>query len=113
MVLRREIQDLETEVKLRIELSNFERPCRLKPRLDRPFAHLCGMAAMLMFGDIHRQTMRLNERQVHKLIAIDIGTSGLPEEIRDIAPAWIESLLNELAPPTGSNENRHSEVESV
>jgi hypothetical protein len=31
MVLRREIQDLESEIELRVELSNFERPRRLKP----------------------------------------------------------------------------------
>ena len=111
MVLRREIRDLETEIELRVELSNFERPRRLKPRLDRSFVHLCGMVAMLMYGDIHRQTMRLNERQVHKMVAIDIDTSGLPDELRETAPVWIESLLKELAPPAESNEDGHSEVE--
>lgn len=100
MVLRREIEDLETGIEMRIKLSDFERPRRLKPRPDHPFIQLCGMVAMLMCGDIHRQTMRLNERQVHKMIAIDIDTSGLPNETREIAPVWIESLLKELAPPT-------------
>ncbi len=58
MVLRREIRNLETEIELRVELSNFERPRRLKPRLDHSFFHLCGMVAMIMCGDIHRQTTR-------------------------------------------------------
>ncbi|ACB94687.1 hypothetical protein Bind_1044 [Beijerinckia indica subsp. indica ATCC 9039] len=111
MVLRREIRDLETEIELRVELSNFERPRRLKPRPDRALVHLCGMAAMIMCGDIHRQTMRLNERQVHKMIVIDVDTSGLPDEIRETAPVWIKSLLEELAPPASSNEDSHSEVE--
>jgi predicted nucleotidyltransferase len=55
LVLRRTIRDLETEIELHIELSDFERPRRLKPALDRPFAHLCGMVAMLICGDIHRR----------------------------------------------------------
>jgi hypothetical protein len=110
LVLRREIQDLETEIELRFELSEFERPRRLKPRLDRPFVHLCGMVAMLMCGDIHRQTMRLNERRVHKMIAIDVDTSGLPNKLREIAPVWIESLLNEVAHPASSIEDSQFEA---
>jgi hypothetical protein len=92
--LRRAIRDLETEIELRIELSDFERPRRLKPALDRPFVHLCGMVAMIMCGDIHRQATRLTERQVHRKIAIDFDASGLPDELRDAAPVWIESLLS-------------------
>lgn len=108
MVLQREIRDLETEIELRVELSSFERPRRLKARLDRPFLHLCGMVAMIMCADIHRQTMRLNERQVQKMIAVDIDTSGLPDEFRETAPVWVESLLRELTPPAGTNEDSHS-----
>lgn len=111
IVLQREIRDLETEIELRVELSSFERPRRLKPRLDRPFIHLCGMVAMIMFGDIHRQTMRLNERQEYKMIAIDIDTSGLPHELREAAPVWIDSLLKELAPPAGLTKDSNSEGE--
>jgi hypothetical protein len=99
LVLRRTIRDLETEIELHIELSDFERPRRLKPALDRPFAHLCRMVAMLICGDIHRQTTRLNERQVHKTIAIDFDASGLPDKLRDIAPFSIECLLRELLLP--------------
>lgn len=97
IVLRRDIRDLATEIELRIELSDFERPRRLKPRLDRPFIHLCGMVAMIICGDIHRQTMRSNERQIRKMIVIDIDSSRLPDELRDAAPIWIEGLLKELA----------------
>jgi hypothetical protein len=111
MVLRRGIRDLETEIELRIELSDFERPCRLKPALDRPFVHLCAMVATIMCGDIHRQTTRLEERQVHKTIGVDIDASGLPDKLRDAAPVWIEGVLKELAPPAGSIEDIHSEVE--
>jgi predicted nucleotidyltransferase len=111
MVLRREIRDLETEIELHIELSNFERPRRLKPKLDSPFFHLCGMVALLMCSDIHRQTMRLKERRVQKLITVDLDTSGLPDNLRDAAPVWIEDLLRELAPPAGSSEDGHAEVE--
>lgn len=59
------------------------------------------MVAMLVCGDIHRQTMRLNERQVHKMIAIDIDTSGLPDELREPAPVLIASLLKELGASGG------------
>lgn len=101
MVLRREIHGLETEIELRIGLSDFERPRRLKPALDRPFIHLCGMVAMIICGDIRRQTMRLNERQVDQRIAIDLDASGLPDKLREAAPVWIEGLLKELTPPGG------------
>lgn len=107
MVLRREIRDLETEIEFRVGLSDFERPRRLKPRPDHSLVQLCGMVAMVVCGDIHRQTMRLNERHVHKMIAIDIDPSGLPGELREVAPAWIESLLNELAPSGRSIEEDH------
>ncbi len=110
MVLRREIRNLETEIELRVELSNFERPRRLKPRLDHSFFHLCGLEAMIMCGEIHRQILRLNERQVHKTIATNFDASGLVDELQDAAPVWIEGLLKELAPPTGSIEGSHSEV---
>ena len=63
---------------------------------------------MIMCGDIHRQTMRLHERKVHKMIAIDIDPNGLPDEFRTTASIWIESLLKDLAP--NSNEDKHSEV---
>jgi len=111
MVLRREIRELETEIELRIELSNFERPRRLKPKLDRPFIHLCGMAAMLMCGDIHRQTMRLNERRAQKMIAIDLDVSGLPDNLRDAAPVWFDQLLQELAP--ASDPDKDARVEAL
>ncbi|PSJ57593.1 hypothetical protein C7I85_21740 [Mesorhizobium soli] len=65
------------------------------------------MVAMLMCGDIHRQIMRLYERQVHKLIAIDFDRSGLPDELRKTAPVWVESLLKEVAPAAGSNEDSY------
>jgi hypothetical protein len=41
----------------------------------------------------------LNERQVHKTIAIDFDASGLPDKLRDIAPFSIEGLLKELLLP--------------
>jgi len=110
LVLKRTIRDFEAEIELRVELSDFDRPRRLKPKLDRPFIHLCGMVAMLMCGDIHRQTMRLNERQIHKMITVDIDASRLPDELRDTAPVWIKALLNELASPAGLN---NSEIEPV
>lgn len=104
MVLRKETRDLETEIERRVELSNFERPRRLKPRLDRSFLHLCGMVAMLICGDIHRQTVRLEERQLHKMIAIDMDTNGLPDVLRETAQVWIGHVLKELAHPAVPNE---------
>lgn len=113
MVLRREIRDLESEIELRVELSDFERPRRLKPKLNRPFVHLCGMVAMIMCGDIHRQTIRLKERHVYQVIAINIDVRGLPDELRDAAPVWIEGLLKELAPPMAPIRDSRPEVEPI
>jgi hypothetical protein len=44
------------------------------------------------------------------MIAIDVDTSGLPNEFRGAATVWIRNLLNELAPPAGPNEEDHAEV---
>ncbi|NSL72077.1 hypothetical protein C6Y62_09690 [Hyphomicrobium sulfonivorans] len=113
IALRREVLDIETEIELRVALSSFERPRRMKPKIDRSFLHLCGMVAMLIRGDIHRQTMRLNERQIDKAITLDIDTSGLPDELCEIAEVWIESMLREFAHPAVSNEDDYSEFVSA
>ncbi len=111
LVLHREIRDLDTEIEFRITLSDFERPRRLKPALDRPFLQLCGLVAMTMCGDIHRQTMRLQERKMEKPIAIEINTEALPDKLREAAPVWIEQILNELAPrATEGDEGGESKV---
>lgn len=111
MVLRRKIRDLETEIELRVELSNLERSRQMKPRLDHPFLHLCGMVAMLMCGDIRRQTLRLEERQLDKMIAINMDTNGLPDVLREAAQVWIGNILKELADPAVPNKGTHAMVE--
>jgi predicted nucleotidyltransferase len=98
IVLHREIRDLGGEIEFRVALSDYERPRRLEPKLDHTFLQLCGMVAMAMCGDIHRQTMRLNERSLEKRIVVDLNADALPEQVRGAAPVWIEHVLNELAP---------------
>lgn len=96
MLMRREIRDLGAEIELRVILSHYERPRRLKPRLDRPFLHLCGMVAAATLGDIHRQNVRMEERQQDKRVVVDFDVSGLPDDLRAAAPVWVESCLDEM-----------------
>jgi predicted nucleotidyltransferase len=106
VVMQRQVRELDTEIELRVALSDYERVRRTKPQLDRSFLHLCGMVAMVMCGDIHRQTMRLFERKVHRQIVLDLDTSMLPDELQSAAPIWIESMLQEFAPRAGALEDK-------
>lgn len=99
MALHRSIRTSGAQVELRVELSDYERPRRMKPQLDSAFLHLCGMAALLICGDLHRQTLRLRERGEDRAVALDLDATRLPEELRTAAPIWIQHFLQDLQQP--------------
>lgn len=104
MALRRTIRQIGAKIELRVALSDFERPRRMKPRLDLAFLHLCGMTALLICGDLHRQALRLREHQEGHGLALDLDSTHLPDELRTAALIWIGKLLQQLQLPDGVDE---------
>lgn len=99
MVMHRAIREQRSNIRLRVALSDYTRPRRIRPRVDHALLHLCGIVAAIVFSDIHRQTTRARERQSPKPIEVDVDASGLPDGIREAAPHWVAQRVAELAGP--------------
>ncbi len=113
MVLRREVRDLGAELELLVELSSFQRPRKLKPQASFPLIKLCNMVAMIVCGDILRQSIRLAERQSQKMIAVNLVTAELPDEIAEATQWWVKIPLEKLTAELGLGQVVRGSLETA